>query len=123
MKGEIKLRMTEEQVAAMQQFEPLAERLLELQDRLGDETVETSVCAGMLTVTANCKQEILNVKIDPGMVIPENAELLESLLAVGVTLALQKAKLLFQENVTEKIKVFLPEMKQAIKTLVEVDED
>ena len=101
----------------------LMRRLVKIHDRLENATVEITVCAGMLTVVANCKQQILNVKIDPEILKSEDIELLEELLATAVTHVLQKAKLLLQEQTFEKIKPFLPEIEQGIKTLAEADKE
>ena len=76
----------------MKQAQKLQKQMLEMQEELGGKTVEGSAGGGMVRVIANGHQEILEVKIDPEVVDPDDIELLEDLIVAAVANAREKAK-------------------------------
>ena len=76
----------------MKQAQKMQEKLVELQEGLGEKTVEATVGGGMVTVTVNGKNEVLRIKIEPQAVDPEDVEMLEDLVVAGVNEALRKAQ-------------------------------
>ena len=82
----------------MKQAQKLQKQMLEVQQELEKKTVEGSSGGGMVKVTANGRQEILDVKIDPEVVDPEDIELLEDLVLAAVTNALDNAKGMMEEE-------------------------
>ena len=52
----------------------------------------------MVTVTANGRQEILSIKIEPEVVNPEDVEMLEDLILAAVNEAKRKSEELAQEE-------------------------
>ena len=82
----------------MKQAQKLQKQMLEIQQELEKMTVEGSSGGGMVKVTANGRQEILDVKIDPEVVDPEDIELLEDLVLAAVTNALDNAKGMMEEE-------------------------
>jgi hypothetical protein len=82
----------------MKQAQKLQKQMLEIQKEIGGKTVEGSSGGGMVTVTANGRQEILEVKIDPEVVDPEDIELLEDLVLAAVNNAMEKAKNMMEEE-------------------------
>jgi DNA-binding YbaB/EbfC family protein len=83
----------------MKQAQQMQKRMMKLQEEMAQKTVEASVGGGMVTVTANGKSEILQVKIEPQVVDPDDVEMLEDLVVAGVNEALRKA----QEMVSEEM--------------------
>lgn len=83
----------------MKQAQQMQKRMLKLQEEMAQKTVEASVGGGMVTVTVNGKNEILQVKIEPQVVDPDDVEMLEDLVVAGVNEALRKA----QEMVSEEM--------------------
>lgn len=83
----------------MKQAQQVQKRMMKLQEELAQKTVEASVGGGMVTVIANGKSEVLQVKIEPQVVDPEDVEMLEDLVVAGVNEALRKA----QEMVSEEM--------------------
>ena len=73
--------------------------MMELQNSLEQEKVVGSAGGGMVTVTANGKQEIIKIKIDPQVVNPDDVEMLEDLILAAVNQAREKA----QQLATEKM--------------------
>jgi hypothetical protein len=76
----------------MKQAQQMQQKMLKLQEEMARRTVEASVGGGMVTVTVNGKSEVLQVKIEPQVVDPDDVEMLEDLIVAGVNEALRKAQ-------------------------------
>lgn len=76
----------------MKQAQKMQEKMQKIQDELADLQVEASSGGGMVTVVANGKQEILEVRIDKQVVDPEDVEMLEDLVVAAVNQAMAKAQ-------------------------------
>lgn len=76
----------------MKQAQKLQKQMLEMQEEMGKRTVEGSSGGGMVKVIANGRQDILEVKIDPEVVDPEDIELLEDLIVAAIANARDNAK-------------------------------
>jgi len=76
----------------MKQAQKLQKQMVEMQEEMGKKTVEGTSGGGMVKVVANGHQDILEVKIDPEVVDPEDVELLEDLIVAAITNARDKAK-------------------------------
>lgn len=90
----------------MKQAQKMQEKLLELQEGLGEKTVEATVGGGMVAVVANGRQEIVSIKIEQ-QVLDElksgelEASMLEDLVASGVNAALGKSRELVQQEMSK----------------------
>jgi hypothetical protein len=73
--------------------------MAKIQEEMAGRTVEASAGGGMVIVTANGKQQILSVRIEPQVVDPNDVEMLQDLIAAAVNEALKKA----QEMMTEEM--------------------
>ena len=82
----------------MKQAQQFQAKMAKLQDELGDQTVEASSGGGMVTVTANGKQEIISVHIDPEVIDPDDVEMLQDLVMAAVNDALGRAKDMVNEE-------------------------
>jgi nucleoid-associated protein EbfC len=82
----------------VQQVQQMQEQMAKAQDELAKEIVEASVGGGMVTVKANGAGEILEVKISPDAIDPDDAESLEDLVLAGVNEALRNANELTQSK-------------------------
>jgi len=76
----------------LKQAQRMQEKMQQVQDELADKQVDGSAGGGMVTVTANGKQEIIVVKIDSQVVDPEDVEMLEDLILAAVNQAMEKAQ-------------------------------
>ena len=76
----------------MQQAQQMQAGLKQKQADLEAETIEGSAGNGKVTVTANGAGEVLDIKIDPSIVDPEDTEFLQDLVLKGVQDAINKAK-------------------------------
>jgi hypothetical protein len=85
----------------MKQAQKMQEQMARVQDELANKTVEATAGGGMVTVTANGRQEILAVKISPEVINPEDSAMLEDLVTAAVNEALRSARELLQEEMTK----------------------
>ena len=83
----------------MKQAQKVQERIAEVQRDLINKKVEASSGGGMVTVTANGRQEILSVKIDPSVISMQDVEMLEDLVLAAFNEVLRKS----QEIITEEM--------------------
>ncbi len=83
----------------MKQAQKMQAQILKIQEEMGERTVEASSGGGMVTVTANGKQEVLSIRIEPEVVDPEDVDMLQDLVTAAVNEALKKA----QEMVSEEM--------------------
>lgn len=85
----------------MKQAQKMQARMAEMQEELAKKTVEATAGGGMVTVTANGKQEILSIKIDPEVVKSQDAEMVEDLVLAGVNEALRKVREMAKEEMSK----------------------
>ena len=76
----------------MHQAQKLQEKLAEVQEELGNTTLEVSSGGGAVKVTINGQQQIKAVKISPEVVNPEDVELLEDLVLTAVSEAISQSQ-------------------------------
>lgn len=82
----------------LQQAQQVQGRLQQMQQELESKTVSASSGGGMVTVTADGKGQVRQVRIDPTVVNPADVEMLEDLVLAAVTEAQKKAAELAQEE-------------------------
>ena len=83
----------------MKQAQKMQAQILKIQEEMAERTVEASSGGGMVSVTANGKQEVLSVRIEREVVDQEDVEMLQDLVLAAVNEALKKA----QEMVAEEM--------------------
>lgn len=76
----------------MKEMQKMQSQLARIQDELATKTVEGSAGGGAVGVVVNGKQEVLEVKIRPDVVDPEDVEMLQDLVLAAVNDGLQKAQ-------------------------------
>jgi nucleoid-associated protein EbfC len=81
-----------------------AAQLQQLQEEAAKETASASAGGGMVTVTASAGGQILELKIDPKAIDPDDPELLADLVMAATNEALRAA----QAKVEAKMKSMLP---------------
>jgi len=82
----------------LKQAQQFQSKMAKLQEELGNRTVVASSGGGMVTVTANGKQEILSIQIDREVIDPAEAEMLQDLILAAANDALSKAKDMVNEE-------------------------
>ncbi len=82
----------------LKQAQKFQSKIAQLQEELGDRTVETSSGGGMVTVVVNGRQELLSVRIDPEVIDSDDPEMLQDLILAAVNDGLSKAKNMLNEE-------------------------
>ena len=82
----------------MKQAQQFQTKLAKMQEELGDKTVQASAGGGMITVTANGRQEIIAIKIEPEVVNASDVDMLQDLVLAAVNDALGKAKAMMNDE-------------------------
>ncbi len=82
----------------MKQAQQIQTKMAKLQEDLGDRTVEASSGGGMVIAVANGRQEVLSIKIEPEVIDPDDAEMLQDLIMAAVNDALTRAKDMVNEE-------------------------
>ena len=83
----------------LKQAKAMQERMADIQKELANKTVEFSSGGGMVSITVNGKQEVISIKIDPSVINPHDAEMLQDLIAAAVNGAIKRS----QEMMTEEM--------------------
>ncbi len=68
----------------MKQAKEMQGRMQQMQEELQKVEIDGSAGGGMVSVTMNGRHEILNVRIDPEVVVPDDVEMLEDLVTAAV---------------------------------------
>jgi nucleoid-associated protein EbfC len=85
----------------MKQAQQLQTRMAELQQELETTEVEGSSGGGLVTVRLSAKGEMRGVKIDPSLIKPDEAEILEDLILAAHSEARRRAEQLMQDKMKE----------------------
>jgi nucleoid-associated protein EbfC len=83
----------------MQQAQQMQEQMMQAQEEAANEVVEASAGGGMVTVKATGRGEIVEIKIDPKAIDPDDPELLADLIMAAVNEALRSANALMESKV------------------------
>jgi len=76
----------------MKQAQKLQAKMMKMQEELADKTVDATAGGGMVRVTANGKQQVLSIEIEPEVVDPDDIEMLQDLVLAAVNDALTKSQ-------------------------------
>jgi DNA-binding YbaB/EbfC family protein len=74
------------------QMQKMQDDMMRMQDQLDAERLETSSGGGMVQVTTSGMGELLDIKIAPEVVDPNDIEMLQDLIVTAVRDALKKAQ-------------------------------
>ncbi|RKX26448.1 MAG: YbaB/EbfC family nucleoid-associated protein, partial [Candidatus Zixiibacteriota bacterium] len=84
----------------MKQVQKMQAQMEQIQAELEQTQVEGTAGGGMVTAIVNGKQDLLEIKIDPEVVDPEDVEMLQDLVVAAVNQARQKAQELQSERMS-----------------------
>lgn len=76
----------------LKQAQMMQSKMESIQKELANKRVEASVGGGMVKVTADGQQNILDIKISPEIIKPEEAEMLQDLVLSGVQEAIKLSR-------------------------------
>ena len=76
----------------MKQAQRMQAQMMEIQEKLGEETVEASVGGGMVKAVFTGQGALVEIRIDSEVIKPEEREMLEDLVTAAVNEGLLKSK-------------------------------
>lgn len=85
----------------IKQAQKIQEQMAKVQEELGSMMVEATSGGGMVSVKVNGKQELLEIKIKPEAVDPEDVEMLEDMILTAVNEGLRKSTELASEAMSK----------------------
>ena len=85
----------------MKQAQEIQGRMQKMQEDLADLEVEGQSGAGLVKVKLNGKLDVRSLKIDPSLIKPEEAEMLEDLIVAAFQDAKTKAEAVVQAKMQE----------------------
>ena len=85
----------------LQQAKKMQDRLVKLQEEMGDKTVEAQSGGGMVTCVVNGRQEVVSFKISPEVLEEKDNELLEDLIMAAVNEGLNRSREMVQEEMSK----------------------
>lgn len=99
----------------LKQAQKMQDQIQKVQDELADIKVEGSAGGGMVTVVANAKQELLQIKIDPEVVNADDVEMLEDLILAAANQALERGQETAKARMNEVSGSMLPNLPPGFK--------
>jgi DNA-binding YbaB/EbfC family protein len=84
----------------MKQVQQMQADMAKAQEQLAHEIVEASAGGGMVTVKANGAGDILEIRIDPKAIDPDDPELLADMVLAAVNEALRSARGLMESKMS-----------------------
>lgn len=85
----------------MKQAQQMQRRMAELQEELENKQVEASAGGGMVTAVVSGKQRLVELKIDPTAVDPDDVEMLQDLVTAAVNEAIKQSQQMAQEEMSK----------------------
>jgi nucleoid-associated protein EbfC len=76
----------------MAMFQQMQSKMLKIQEELAKETVEATAGGSAVTVTITGQLKVQSIKIDPEVIDPEDADMLQDLVLAAVNDAIAKSQ-------------------------------
>ncbi len=75
----------------------MQQEMANVQEEMGQRTVEASAGGGAVTATVNGRKDLLEIKINPEVVAPDDVEMLEDMIVAAVNQAMRQAEEMMAE--------------------------
>jgi DNA-binding YbaB/EbfC family protein len=76
----------------VKQAQQMQARMMQIQEKLAEETVEGAAAGGLVKAVVTGQGMLVEVKIDPEVINPEEPEVLEDLILVAVNDGIEKSR-------------------------------
>ena len=76
----------------MKQAQKLQARMVEMQAELGNRTVSAQAGGGMVEAVVNGRQELVSLRIDPEVAVPDDVEMLQDLILAAINEAMNRSR-------------------------------
>ena len=86
----------------VRQAQQMQKKISKVQEEIAEKKIEASTGGGVVTAVVNGNQELVEVKIDPEVMDPEDVELLEEMIIGAVNQAMKLADEMMNEEI-EKV--------------------
>lgn len=83
------------------QAQELQQKIANVQQELGERTVEASAGGGMVTAVVSGKLEIVRLRIEPSLLEKPDAEMLQDLIAAAVNEAIRAARKMIEDEMSK----------------------
>ncbi|HYE98978.1 MAG TPA: YbaB/EbfC family nucleoid-associated protein [Planctomycetota bacterium] len=90
------------------QFQDMQKQLQKVQEDLKERVVEGTAGGGMVKVKVNGQQEVLDLKIEPDVINPDDKGMLEDLVLAAVNEAVKKSKKLQEQEMAKATGMMMP---------------
>jgi len=67
-------------------------KMVEMQAELGNRTVSAQAGGGMVEAVVNGRQELVSLRIDPEVAVPDDVEMLQDLILAAINEALNRSR-------------------------------
>jgi DNA-binding YbaB/EbfC family protein len=85
----------------MKQAQKLQAKMMEMQAELGNRTVSAQAGGGMVEAVVNGRQELVNLRIDPEVVVAEDVEMLQDLIQAAINEALNRSREMMAQEMSK----------------------
>ncbi|MCP4415713.1 MAG: YbaB/EbfC family nucleoid-associated protein [Chloroflexi bacterium] len=82
----------------MAQMQQMQEQMATAQTALEDETVTVTAGGGAISIVITGHQRVQSITVDPDLLTPEDAEMLQDMLVAGVNSAIEQSQALAAER-------------------------
>jgi DNA-binding YbaB/EbfC family protein len=88
-------------MSMMKQAQKLQAKMMEMQSELGNRTVSAQAGGGMVEAVVNGRQELLSLRIDREVVVPDDVEMLQDLILAAVNEALNRSREMMAQEMSK----------------------
>lgn len=85
----------------MKQVQKMQKQMKKLQEELEEKTVEATAGGGVVKAVVSGKKELVELKIDPDVVDPDDVEMLQDLVTAAINEAMRKAEEMMQSELSK----------------------
>lgn len=85
----------------MKQVQKMQADMDQLQEQLGDVLVESTAGGGAVRIVMSCKQEVKELRLDPEILVPDDAEIIQDLLIAAFNDACKKSQDRYNEEMAK----------------------
>ncbi len=88
-------------MSMMKQAQKLQAKMMEMQSELGNRTVSAQAGGGMVEAVVNGRQELVSLRIDREVVVPDDVEMLQDLILAAVNEALNRSREMMAQEMSK----------------------
>ena len=88
------------QAAMMKQAQKMQQEMLRMQEEMESKTYSATTGGGMVTATVNGKHEVLDLKINPDAVDPDDVDMLQDMIIAAINEAMRTADAEASQNMS-----------------------